>query len=103
MGKLHTPREVLANVISSPRKPWWATRLMARIEQHLTDAQFQGKPVIDTPMSMLAVEAVLEEALEVVRMPGNDPIDDMMRDMHDETMRKTYVFGSLIDKPAGNA
>lgn len=86
MSKLHTPREVLAQVVAQPNKPWWASRLMARIEKHLTEAQFQWKPVIDTPMSMLAVEAVLEEALNVVRMPGNDPVDDMLNDVSESNM-----------------
>lgn len=80
MSKLHTPREVLAQVVAQPNKPWWASRLMGRIEKHLTDTLHNGRPVIDTPMSMLAVEAVLEEALNVVRMPGRDPIEDMLND-----------------------
>lgn len=88
MSRLHTPREVLAQVVAAPNKPWWASRLMGRIEKYLTETQFRGQPVIDTPMSMLAVEAVLEEALNVVRMPGADPIDDMLNDVADGNLAR---------------
>lgn len=99
MIRLQTPRQVLAEIDKATNRPWWASRLMKRIERQLTETQFQGKPVIDTPMSMAACEAVLEEALNFVRMPGNDPLDDMLKDMRDDAARKTYVFG----KTFGNA
>lgn len=81
MMRLHTPREVLAEIGKAKNRPWWADRLMKRIEAHLTKTQFRGAPMIDTPMSMAACEAALEEALNVVQMPGNDPIDDMLNDV----------------------
>ncbi len=94
-----TPRQVLAEVANAPNKPWWVDRLMSRIEKHLTDTLFKGKPLIDTPMSEKACQAVLEEALDVVRMPGADLLDDMLRDMHAaDDSRKTYVFGSMVGR-----
>lgn len=82
MRTLHTPREVLAAVRSQTNKPWWATRLADRMERHLTATLFRGKPVIDTPMSSAACEAVIEEALNVVRMPNPaDPVGEMLYDM----------------------
>lgn len=101
MTRLHTPRQVLDAITALPAmsRPWWADRLMSRIEKHLTATMFRGNPVIDTPMSAAACEAVLEEALHVVRMPGADPLDDMLRDMHAaDDSRKTYVFGSMVGK-----
>lgn len=99
MSKLATPRQVLSEVVSAANKPWWADRLMARIEKVLTESLHNGKPIIDTPMSSAACEAVLEEALERVRMPGTDPLDDMLRDMHAaDDSRKTYVFGSMVGR-----
>lgn len=82
MSRLHTPREVLAAVKAQTNKPWWATRLSDRMEKHLTATLFKGKPVIDTQMSVAACEAVIEEALNVVRMPdATDPVGEMLFDM----------------------
>lgn len=80
--RLQTPRDVLNEVRRGANKPWWATRLANRMEAHLTRSMFRGRPIIDTPMSEAACEAVLEEARKMVREPDPaDPVGEMLYDM----------------------
>jgi predicted metalloenzyme YecM len=66
---LVTPRNVLREMMrSSKMQPWWL-RLSKEIVQHLSDATVNGRAIIDLPMSEAAVEAVLEEAVDVVTKP----------------------------------
>ena len=82
MTKLHTPRAVLQEMVGGKRRPWWADRLAKRIEIHLAITLWKGKPLIDTPMSAAMAEAVIDEALNVVRMPDpGDPVGEMLYDM----------------------
>ncbi len=82
MTSLATPREVLREMRQAKRKPWWADKLADRIEAHLTKTQWQGKPLIDQRLSEKACQAVIDEALNVVRLPDpSDPIGEMLYDM----------------------
>lgn len=69
MFDLVTPREVLKNIKADPRRPWWADKLFGEIEAHMTKTLWKGKPLIDTPMAVATCEAVLEEAVDLVRRP----------------------------------
>lgn len=87
MTSLATPRDVLNEVRSAKRKPWWADRLAERIEAHLTLTQWKGQPLIDQHLSEQACWAVIQEALNVVRLPdARDPVGEMIYDSH----RKRY-------------
>ena len=68
---LSTPREALAEFRRAKVRPWWADKLAAELEAHLTLATFRGVPLIDTPMTMSACEACLEEAIEAVTAPAD--------------------------------
>lgn len=82
MTSLATPREVLGELRRAKRKPWWADRLANRVEAHLATTMWKGRPVIDQKLSEKACWAVIEEALNVVRLPDPaDPIGEMLRDM----------------------
>lgn len=82
MTSKHTPFEVLREMRAGKRKPWWADRLGDRMEAHLARVMWQGKPLLHTKLSSKACEAVLEEALNVVRLPdANDPVGEMLHDM----------------------
>lgn len=65
----HTPREVLDEMAKAKRPPWWLRKHIEELKAHLGRVQFQGKPMLDTPMSMAGVEAVFEEALDYVMRP----------------------------------
>jgi hypothetical protein len=49
--------------------PWWIGRLKADIERHLSRATHNGLPLIDTPMSAMACEAVLLETVNYLQRP----------------------------------
>lgn len=72
---LVTPRQVLREMRKHPNRPWWADKLAKEMAEHLTKSLFHGKPLIDTPMSSAACEAVLEEARKAVQEPkSNDQL-----------------------------
>lgn len=80
MARLHTPREVLAELSRASNRPWWIDKFMKDMAIQLQATLFNGRPVIDIPMSEAACEAVLEEALEKVQAPAtSDPLADMLR------------------------
>ncbi len=79
---LATPRQVLKEITEAKSKPWWATRLVSRMEAHLTKTMWRGKPLIDCLLTEKQCKAVIDEALNVVRLPDpRDPVGDMLRDM----------------------
>lgn len=67
-----TPRNVLKEIKAAKNKPWWVTRLFQDVEDHLAITMHKGKPLLDTPMTSAAVEAVLEEAVDVVSKPASN-------------------------------
>ena len=77
---LSTPREALAEFRRAKLRPWWVDKLAAELEAHLTLATFRGVPLIDTPMTMPACEACLEEAIEAVTAP-TDPLQALLREL----------------------
>lgn len=82
MTSFSTPRNVLAEIRNAKNKPWWADRLAKRIEEHLSRTMWKGKPLIDQRLSEAACKAVLDEALNVVRLPdASDPVGEMLYDM----------------------
>jgi len=66
---LTTPRRVLAEIKKAEQKPWWVGRLFDDVMRHLTLTTFRGQPLLDTPMTAEAIEAVIDEAVDVVRKP----------------------------------
>jgi len=86
MMRLVTPRQALQEIRKTPDgSPWWAKKLYKDIVEHLTNAEFRGSPLIDTPMSELACHAVLQEAVDVVRKPAST--EQLMRDFHKQLER----------------
>ena len=80
---LSTPRQVLAEMRRTRDRPWWATKLFDDLTAHLSRTRFDGKPLIDAPLSNAALDAVFEEAVEVVTSPPpEDPIETMVRETH---------------------
>lgn len=75
-----TPREVIFEMGKAKIRPWWFRKFQKDLTERLTRAQHNGKPLIDTPMSQAAIDAVFEEAIDVIMTP-TDPIDDMIREM----------------------
>lgn len=69
LSGLQTPRQVLAEMDRAKFRPWWLSKHLDELRQHLTRATFNGCPLIDTPMSQTACEAVLEEAVDYVTRP----------------------------------
>lgn len=79
--RLATPRQVLQEISEGARKPWWIKTLKKRMEEHLTKATWRGLPMIDAMLTETQCAAVIEEALNVIRMPNpGDPVGDMLRD-----------------------
>ncbi len=79
--RLATPRQVLKEIDSAKNRPWWIKTLRERMERQLTIAQWRGQPVIDCMLTEKQCEAVIMEALSVIRLPDpGDPVGDMLRD-----------------------
>lgn len=76
MQRLVTPRAVLAEIKAAKDKPWWATKLFDDITRHLAISLFKGKPLLDTPMTHAACEAVIMEAIDIVQKPAS--LDQLM-------------------------
>jgi hypothetical protein len=66
---LVTPRAVLREIKNAADKPWWVSRMFNEVEEHLKRTRFKGCWLLDTPMTPAACEAVIEEAVDVVRKP----------------------------------
>lgn len=62
MLHLGTPRQAILEMVQM-RKEEWFLRRMKRVWQHLEKVQFRGRPLIDEPMSVAAIDAVLKEAM----------------------------------------
>ena len=78
-----TPRQVLAEMRRPRDKPWWAVKLFNDLTEHLSKVRYDGKPLLDTPLSSAALDAVFEEAIEAVtNPPAEDPIEAMVRETH---------------------
>lgn len=67
-----TPRQILIEMDKAKFRPWWLAKHLQELREHLTRATHNGKPLIDTPMSQAACEAVLEEAVEYVTRPKTE-------------------------------
>ncbi len=82
MTRLATPRDVLKELSNAKNPPWWASRLGKRIENHLAKTLWKNRPMIDTQLTEKQCEAVIMEALSVVRMPdASDPVGEMLYDI----------------------
>ena len=69
MNGLLTPRAVLAEIRKATDKPWWVSRMFDEVQAHLMRSRHKGRWLLDTPMTAAACEAVIEEAVDVVRKP----------------------------------
>lgn len=50
-------------------RPWWLSKHLQELREHLTRATHNGTPLIDTPMSQPTCEAVLGEAVDYIQRP----------------------------------
>lgn len=69
---LATPRQVIRELGNAKIVPWWIERLKTDITRHLERCTHNGMPIIDTPMSEKACQAVLQEAVDYVQRPRTD-------------------------------
>jgi len=75
-----TPADAIDELLSMRREPWFRRRLQL-VKAHLASAQFHGRPLLDVPMSMSAIDAVLKEAwFEVQRREKQEPIERLLDD-----------------------
>lgn len=56
-----TPRAAIDEMLTMRKEDWWLKRVRA-VKKHLEGATFHGRPLLDEPMSMSAIDAVLKEA-----------------------------------------
>lgn len=75
-----TPRHVIREMDKALIKPWWLGKFRSELIERLTSARFNGHPLIDTPMSQPAIEAVFEEAVEAIMAP-TDLVAEIERDL----------------------
>lgn len=80
MNGLVTPRAVLAEIRKAKDAPWWVSRMFDDVQAHLQRARHKGRWLLDTPMTAAACEAVIEEAVDVVRKPKS--VEQMMADFN---------------------
>ena len=82
-----TPRQWLAEVEEMiPHGEQWRRKRYAKIRAFLEKETFHGRPVLDEPMSMSNFDALMKEAWARVK-DEPDPLEQMMRDMHDKALQ----------------
>lgn len=67
---LHTPREALAELLDMAHKERggeFKVKRYKQIRRHLETCRFHGRPLMDEPMTMSSIDAVLKEAWFVVK------------------------------------
>lgn len=71
MGIAHlgTPREAIEEMVKMRWGEEWFLRRMKNIMLHLEGVQFRGRPILDEPMSVSAIDAVLKEAFAAISKP----------------------------------
>lgn len=80
---LHTPREAIAELLEEAKRRRGTEHYIKRmkaIERHLARCNFKGRPMLDEPMSMASIDAVLKEAWFAVKN-AEDPLKTLIRDM----------------------
>jgi hypothetical protein len=65
-----TPRQALSEMRDMRAAEKWFVARLDRIEKHLAKCQFRGRPLLDEPMSVSGIDAVLKEAWFTVNAPG---------------------------------
>lgn len=75
-GGLYTPRFVISELLEMRKGEGWYERRMKQISGHLERTEFRGRPLVDVPMSLSAVDAVIKEAWATVK--DQSPVEDLI-------------------------
>lgn len=73
---LYTPRYVIAELTEMRKADGWYVRRMKDVSRHLSRCDFHDRPILDEPMSLPAVDAVIKEAWATVK--NWTPLDDLI-------------------------
>lgn len=80
---LATPRQAIEELIEMRRRDpsfrAWYPKRMRQIRNYLETVRFKGRPILDEPMSLTAIDAVIKEAWAMVQ--SHDPIRAMIEEM----------------------
>ena len=65
-----TPAQAIDELMDMRKAERWYVNRLKRIREHLSGCQFKGMPLLDVPMSMSSIDAVLKEAWAIVNSPA---------------------------------
>lgn len=65
-----TPAMALDELMDMRKAEKWYVKRLKRVRRHLERCRFHGRPLLDEPMSMASIDAVLKEAWFVVNTPA---------------------------------
>jgi hypothetical protein len=75
-GGLYTPRFVISELMEMRKGEGWYRDRMAKITKHLERTQFRGQCMLDVPMSLSGVDAVIKEAWAAVK--DRSPVEELI-------------------------